>query len=724
MINENFRSVVLLTLGLAAAVAGQAAPAPLPPALAPVPPVEEISTECLDQAVRASLSAAAETLLVRARTNDLGLVWEPINKRHPVITRYETKTVRALEYRYETYYTYEYQKGLSATDAGKTTKVAKQRAIPTGKTQSVETVVASTNGPICRTNIAENVWQSGFLGQNALALYALLESGIPASDETLNRLATTLDNYLTAYGLPDTTWDLAWLAASFSRLGSPAFSNTLERVTNKLLEGQITDGAARGLWGPVCINREVLAALMAYDSTLAAELAKCKASLAKTPEAAFKQRKVEEVEGAIRDLQAFYADVAQLGLRFDNVIYDYLLPPLSPMPDMEYPVYIRGLPYYFYNQAVADLESTALALFALREAAKCGALPRETKRPELAKGRFIAPPQETFAILARAAAALAGLQKNDGAWDEANINQPSGEFRALPMGKNPLMTKEPVYKLDLRRSLCSTAQGAGALVNAGLCIGMEKLLNRYGTNLAVGQNLRRKLAEAYLEGNTNGLPIGGMAEPYDLCLAFVGVERLGGRPEADRRDLWERLAYRLVNMQSTNGTWGAGTRCVFFSSGIKARQHLVFQQEHAEKQKALPEKDRKPFGFADSWGRYYWSSYNNCDTARLATPYAMIVLAKGLKQPEAGNAAASTNAPPSLPDLMKLRLAMKKPPAPVPAPAAAPTPAPEPAAGLETKPATNLASEASSPPDAVTPDAELPPPPVLQRRARQPDEVL
>ena len=75
------------------------------------------------------------------------------------------------------------------------------------------------------------------------------------SPDTAQRLA----DYLDAYGLPDRTWDLAWLTVAFANLPQTVELNkTLtERMVRKLLLGQVTEGPGAGLWGPVAINPNV-----------------------------------------------------------------------------------------------------------------------------------------------------------------------------------------------------------------------------------------------------------------------------------------------------------------------------------------------------------------------------------------------------------------------------------------------------------------------------------
>ena len=619
--------------------------------LAPPPRAEDIDSGALRDSVRAALACGVNFLLRRAETNDAGFVMEPARKRAVVEQRYSVKTIQepVYEYTYENYETFEYVKGASATDGGKLQKVVRSRA--TGRrqvgTHQVERTVGDTNGTIVTTNVYDTIWQSGFLGQNAAALYALRTCGVPETNEGVARLSRTLDNSVTAYGLPDATWDLAWLTAALCRMSAKDFKNNRDRIINRLLEGQITEGPARGLWGPVCINGELVGAVVAYEQTLNDELAKRRQRLAQAPDSRLIRRRVEEVEFALTRFENVYHDIAQQALRFDAVMAPLAIVPYLSSRGCEYPVIARGLPFYIYNQTLADLETTALALFALREAAEHGCLPEKTARPEVSAGQPILPPQETVAILARAAAAIVSLQKADGTWDEANLNPASAAYKGLAT-KSPLMKVEKAQELESRRTLLSVAQGFSALQDAGYAVGMSKLVGKYWKNLCLGQEARRSAAAAYLDNQTNAMPVGGLAPPYELFAKLSGVDRLCGTNEADRRDLWDRLAYRLVMLQQPDGTWGQGA-VLLQPSSVWAKQDALYREMHAESQKNTPENKRKPYNPADYQSKHRWWSYDGVYVAPLCTVYSLLFLADGLRETAAGPAtnlllAATTNA--------------------------------------------------------------------------------
>lgn len=611
----------------------------------PVPSIEEIDAEAVREAAGISLSCAVRFLMTRAETNDYGLVVEPMQKRRQYIYRYTKKLVEEPVYRYETYTTHQYQRGASTIDGGQMKEVKASRAVEKIGTRKVERDVSDPNGEMITTNVQHEIWQTGFLAQNAAALYTFLQCGIPETNSVVERLAVSLKHRVTAYGLPDATWDVAWLSAAFANIQRKDFAEIRGRLINKLLEGQVTDGAARGLWGPICVNSDVLAAMLAYEQTIQQDLAKRRQQLTVTPDSKLLSRRVSEAEVAVEVFQKVYTDVSMQGLRFDYILASYLSTPSAMEEGCEYPVAVRGFPFYLYNQTLADLESTAVALFALREAADNRCLPAKTSRPGVEKGRPILPVQETDAILARAAGALAALQKADGSWNESNVNQPSAAFSGLGL-KSPMMQTERVLPLESPQSPASVGQGYGAMVSVGHAVGMPRLWGRYGRSLATGRRAQCQAAEAYINGSTTGA-VSRVASPYDFYVALRGIDRLYGTDDADRPDLWVRLTHRLLNLQDSKGTWGSGPG-ILLSSSVWARNDIICREKHAESQKSLPAAKREPYD-AQKYARQnpWWWWGDSSQIGVLSTLYASLFLSDGLRPPVAGYLSESAGTAPS-----------------------------------------------------------------------------
>jgi hypothetical protein len=734
------RFPLLLAAILAVSASRGAAVPPLTTNAPAVPPAALIDAEALAQASRASLACAADFLLARAATNYMGLVVEPVRQRS--IRNAYKQTFRKETYDYPIYEdVWEYEDVMVATQgsSAENRKLVKTRRQIPGtlkrkliRTEKRERLVLDPKGSIVRENPAENypeVWQRAFLGQNALALFALLESGVSQNDPVVKKLIDTLDDILIRFGPPDTTWDVAWLTCAFSRLKGEEFKKHQSDLVIKLLEGQITDGSARGLWGPVCINTTLLSAMLAYEQELAKELAKRRELLQRAPESKKLSAKVDEADVSLRKFIAGYKTVGQQALRFEEVTRGWTVP-----QDINFdPLVVVGLPYYFYNQALADVECTAVALFAVGEAARRGMLPEELKRPLTASGPIL-PPEKTSAILARAATALAALQARDGTWNEGSVHQPI--TRLQPLGFRQLK-KEEILKLPSDRTFASTAQACASLFDIGAAVGMDNLLARFRTSVTAGKAAQRQMAEAYLDGagtGTNSMPISRYLAPYDFIFSLRNVERAVDGPAEDRGDLKQRLAFRVLKLQDSKGCWGKG----FVPSQSPALfwhdDEVVCKPAYEREIAAIPKEKRQPYNTDWYWRRGHSRSERNgysLDADVVATAYAMLFLEGSLRGPAAGSVKTSDASPQPQPlanaadravarvvALHKLDETVRiAAPAPVAAPPVVVAPAVE-------APAVKPAAP-SPKPDPAPPQPEelsLPKPPVVEKKPPAGDE--
>jgi hypothetical protein len=138
-----------------------------------------------------------------------------------------------------------------------------------------------------------------------------------------------------------------------------------------------------------------------------------------------------------------------------------------------------------------------------------------------------------------------------------------------------------------------------------------------------------------------------VASPYGLYAALGGVERIYGTDEADRPDLWVRLAHRLLNLQDSKGTWGAGPG-VLLSSSVWARNDLLCRDKYAESQKNVPAAKREPYDtqkYARQNPWWWWGDSSQIQV--LSTLYASLFLADGLRPPAAGYLSESAGTAPS-----------------------------------------------------------------------------
>jgi hypothetical protein len=481
-------------------------------------------------------------------------------------------------------------------------------------------------------NVADQ-WPCGRFGENGMVLLALLKSGIPESEQFVSEMIRTLENHLNAYGVPDTTWDVAWLAAAFANVKDERFKKIRELLINRVLDGQITEGPGRGLWGPICINTKVLAAMLSHEESVNKELANFKEDLAKDPDMKSKQKRVQDAESYLKEWADVYSRVTQQGLRFQEITASYTV--TAPG---ERGIVIPGLPMYIYNQTLADIESTALATYALREAWANGCLPTETSRPELpkartAKERLLLPGEAVNSILARCAAGITTYQKKEeGNWDECNIHQPIQSFNALGL---PSVEPNTLLTLPSQQSLVSSANGYAALVDMAQVVGLSTVFRKYGDSVVKGRKSCIAAVEQFLDNKTGDTPVGRLAVPYDFIFRAGGVERRYGGIMEDRRDLWNRLAYRLVKMQNSIGTWSKGMSFTSPSSAWWQYRDMRARQAHEAAQAKLPEKSRVPYNPA-AWQNVYRGPLYSSRNDIVATAYAVLFLAEGVRAPLAG----------------------------------------------------------------------------------------
>lgn len=646
---------------------------------------EEPETDDMTSLVQGTLAAGAAYLLDRIdETNGWTYALTPPSVRHGsrtvrTVTNYysykevevhipewETKTVY-----YEKYETLVQKPSKTPGAPPEVVKVTKRRRIhspaearnpryvkkvkkrvrkksDSGKTKTVRRLVRDKDGTVAKTRVIRkpghaDFWSPGFVGQNAMTLLALLKCGIPEDDVKVYALAESLNTAVLGYAPPDRTWDLAWLTAAFVHLDGEEFHAVRDILLNKLLDSQITDGKARGLWGPLCINSEMLKYAVAYHRDV--------------------MRKVDnprdmdpDIEEALYGIGTICKRIACQGLRFMDVQKWYVLG-LNELNPAGIDVIVQGLPYRFYTETFADIESTAIALFALHEAASKGVLPEAVVRPDDERGRrgrSWPRPDRTDAILARTASALSSLQDRSGQWPQCNIHQENEvleDWDALSMmpAFEELELPDPTTPL-------SSARGAAALFHIGNAVGMDKVVRRYRRQVGLAFTTRRGLAEQYADGTLDLSP-----PPYchflpeQFVFHLAGLQRYAGTPEERDRALWQRLAVALAQDQTPDGSWetpyadyAVRSSSVWWQTEPRLRAHL------AEQNAKLAARNRKthsmpPEGdaFFDHWlcatkkhhyGRHpYWPGKTDpvlLDDCVATTCYAMLFLAEGFRPPE------------------------------------------------------------------------------------------
>lgn len=637
-----------------------------------VPRADEIDRATLREAARAALVRAVDFIRKQASKDEEGWVVPPVRQRKvvdykEVTLRYANKTFREPVYEYETYETYERAMGDDSLSSKKLKKVTRKRIKRQIGTKPVVRLVYDPKGPITKTVKravwgpgGPDFWGVGRLGHNALALLAMRQAGVGPEDEAVSRLAENLANFVERYGAPDPTWDLACMTAAFATMPDDHYRRLVKPLASKLLDGQITSGKAKGLWGPVCINTRLLAAALKYEQVLSKIREKEKLRVEKRNTLSAR-KKFDKAEAALLTLQQdILRQIAISSSALTKIDYRIYL-----TPDDHDPVTLIGLPHYVFTQTTADIESTAVALWALRIAADKGLLPKETYRPTVNK-RAILPPEKRDVVLSRAARALASAQHPDGGWDEMNRHQPVRDFDAMT-GMPGVPVKPARFPGLASATTCmSTWQGYAALLSAGHAIGLDRLLAQLGTNARRSSARARALAEGLIKASLKPDTLGARVPPYDCYLFLVGVNREFQGAREDRGDLWQRLSYKLLETQNADGSWG---RLYPLASLIPTslRARLDCKDSVMRRTPMAPDRSRAHtlLGWTEKgelgWKYYCYgprsplrkservsrAGHYTFDKVLHATACAVLFLADGVRQPIAGECVWSDKAGPS-----------------------------------------------------------------------------
>jgi len=664
------------------------------------PPAQRIHPGVLNVAVRTALASGAEYLLSNVESNYLNYAAPPKTTRTRKIIGYEKQEQYSVRYRWEEYehpiYKHIYEEyetfvvgGSHSVAARKMGKVKRKRVVGTKQvgTTTAKRLVADPKGGVVRTYtrnvgpIYEGVkgpeyWTDHLPGDNALALLALLKSGVPEEDERLQKLAVALNDYVTYYGTSDLTWNVAWLAAALSNLRGDQYRKARELSISRILDGQIFVGPARGMWGPVCINMEMLPVLVKHETEMGQRLAELKADLPKKLAKTTNKKKhtqyyedIERAEEYVKSLERLYRPVTQQGLRFNSVQNWYRLRQNTWETDVRY---TPGLPYYIYNQALADLESTAIALYAISEAAANGCLPEGTMVPDLSGSKIltstggrrlgsVVKPQKPSGMLARASAIVSKLQKQDGSWDQCNMLQETRSFESMGLPRLPL--EERFKGLPSARTRVTSAQGYSCLANAGKAVGISRLFRKYGRNIMAARKKVVDDAASYLDRKSeNVMPEGRVLAPYDLYFAMLGVHRSVYPTVEDQRDLWMRFAHEIVETQHDTGVWNKrpdGGWPVkdrrLHSSSLWVWKPLSLKAKHDQAERAKANNPKPaPFNLKAYWsgawygymaGRHHHQT-EAFDREIVATALSMLFLADGVYPPIGGYMDMTGNTPP------------------------------------------------------------------------------
>lgn len=530
------------------------------PVLAGIAAGAETAPASLDHEVRSALAAAVGFFNKRAAEDEEGWVVPPTRTRkvvghETVIVRYRevTREVPVYKYKYETYEVVEKVRHGQSSDAVDTFRKVQRKRVVSRKqvgTRTVKSLARDPEGSIEREHHipqygpgGPDVWARCAVGDNALALHALRCSGVSADDPTVERLASNLHSFVINYGYPDATWDLAWLTAAFATMPAEHHRETARVLSSKLLDGQIPDGDAAGLWGPVAIHTALLAERMLELEKLSRRFEEAKRIAGK---GRTEERAAQRAEKAYQEELHNLLRVATFGMAGHLIEHTVTISP----GDMN-SVRMAGLTDYIYNQRTADLGSTALALYALRQTVENEVFPKELWRPEGSKIR----PESPSVLITASVKALAEALVKKGGWDEMNHYQAVKDLdrvRTFP-GIPGADVDFPVPAS--KTSSLTMAQGFSALSDASRIASSESLDDRFRSHLAKGSELFRASAEGLLGDWATTEPERARLAPYDHYLFLSSVTREPGSSKEDRRDLWGPLARGLLSMRSGDGAW-------------------------------------------------------------------------------------------------------------------------------------------------------------------------
>ncbi|MGB8852991.1 MAG: hypothetical protein WCC69_05435 [Pirellulales bacterium] len=382
------------------------------------PAADQIGAEFLAPAVRQAVANGVATLVARmtAEGNDLGLAFPPL-QTVKLIEMVDVPAKR-VEVEYPVWEMVEVEVVEPVMESGKPTgRFAKvKRRVPGKKigTRMVEQLVPDKDGsetmkwPKYEPG-GPAAWPLNLPGLNGMALYVLVKAGLGKHPATVKH-AVALAEHATEYiGLPDATFDVAWMAAGFASLGpNSPHVKVSQRLIAKLIDGQIREkGELEGLWGPVCVNYGYYGKLFTLGQTVRQELDVTIAKKLETATGADQARLVamgNEMQAVATAYAKTHRDVFRAGTRMLQIQLAY---------PFEQDAILPGLPYNAYQWVVSDVESTEAATFALAVAKQAGLLPRETERLAI-RSKKIHPPTKTEAVVKSAAKRMAAAIDDEG----------------------------------------------------------------------------------------------------------------------------------------------------------------------------------------------------------------------------------------------------------------------------------------------------------------------
>ena len=584
-----------------------------------------------DQAeITLALNQAVEYFRTLAAKDEEGLFYPPIRRRkvigHSDQKVMYRKIVVQIPVHEWTTITKEVVRNVKVGDSGAVT-VKKKVKVPVrvrGKqtgTRPQNRLVRDKNGTIERIHKVAKYgpggtveWKSGQLGQNALVIYALIKSGVDPFDELISRPLETFSYLYNTFGIPDSTWDLAWSICAFANSGLEEHRELASQMAAKLAGAQMKSGQAAGLWGPVGLDTELLGAILSANADTGAEYLRFKEKFDEKKKE-YDENKMKEALELIRrtnNLKGRYTMMAK-----DSSVYFRVILKDEGFSETAGQVFnLIAFPLYLYNQTTVDLETTALVLHALSVASKKGVLPEETttlrpkgSRQTLGKSRTL--PQ----VLASAANAIAKGQFKDGSFHQLNFHQPVNDFDKSLLIRGVPADPSTFPKLESPATIASAAQGFAAL-NAFAAIAGEQAASRYARNFQAATDRVEEDLPTALFVDLKQTASSSTFGPYDLAFNVFAQ-----KPSDALAKLTAPVTRFLVDGQRPDGFWQTTNRSKsLISSSMRARS------------KVLPEYVGRGFDWGQAWvlPASWNNSYYPTPAGVVPTSYAMLALSNAI----------------------------------------------------------------------------------------------
>ena len=630
-----------------------------------------------DSAATADLAAAPSTMEVRdaiteavifmqkRATNDSSAFILPpgrsrkVTGHKEVVRRYRKVEVPRRVPIHETYETTEaVQRGSSTGATIEMRKVTKRRIVGWKTEGTREVLRRDPDGPIERTE-RRPVWGSGgpdklfpgFYAQNAMGIYLLVRAGVDPKSMPLAESIDSLTDYIDGFGLPDRTWDLAWVTAVYVNLAAEndELEDLSRRLVSKLLLAQISDGPGNGMWGPSSLSPEFIAAMLKGQKELIREhVREWEEKLKRSgdrekygPRIAEGRRIVDEFNKQLIEYSRMALDFGgyerhqwkELELDADEHVRARSDWQMSPS------AYRYRFAINPFIQRPADMKSTAVVLFALREAARNQLLPEAPQVPRGVEDKPVMKVRSTKAIVAAAAKAIVQRQAPNGTFTQGLSWQPDTTLEESGLAQFKSERAPNLHKKS-QLTLLSTAEGYIALADAATLLGTGG--SRYSRRLAVSQQVVTEMIEGLLDGDMRGLKVG------EQPLATYRFAFLAGRlldtdfgRTGEGRELWNRLAKFLLDKRhAKRGIWVQDRQRTFSPSideilstwrSNQAEKWVKAHQEEAKKWQN-PVERRTAQLLRNDHNR--WGTVIEGNIA--ATTYATVLLLQGARPPVVG----------------------------------------------------------------------------------------